>query len=93
MECYYSGALVIGMLFGIFLIAGMAVFIQKIQGIKFKQYILESKDSVREDIKTDLEEMLSKSKEIAEKTNTMYFKRKTNELIDFICLLEKYRMN
>lgn len=93
MVCYYSGAISLGLILGVMLLFGLVLFIQRIEQYKFRQYLSECDDAKRKDIKKDLDDILKLHDQVAEKTNTLVFKRKTNAIRDFICFLEKYRTN
>jgi len=91
--CYYSGAIVIGMFIGIFLMAFMYIFTHRVEQVKFRRYFTEITDGQRIDIVGDLDDAYAAYNKIAKKTNTMLFKRKANSLIDLMVFLEKYRVN
>jgi len=90
---YYGEAVIAGMFFGIMAIVLMYHFLQRIEHVKFKTYLLERDDTTRDLINTMLEDILETYDKIVDKTNTMTFKRKANELRDLVNFLNKYKTN
>jgi len=90
---YYSGAVAVGMLLGIFFMGMMAVFIDRINWFKFKKYFLRCNDAKKKEIMDSLNIVENEFEHIADKTNTALFKTKANGLSDFLNYLKKYWLN
>lgn len=90
---YYGTAVMAGVIVGVGLLYGMYLLINRIEEVKFKTYIRERNDATGDIIKTKLDDVLEAYNEIADKTNTMIFKRRANELRTLIAFIKSYKTN
>ena len=90
---YYGTALMVGMVVGVGLLSVMYILMQRIEQVKFKTYLRERDDTTRECVEAMLEDILKTYDEIAQKTNTMVFKRRSNEMRTLIAFIKSYRTN
>jgi len=90
---YYGTAVLVGLFGGVILLAIMYFVIQRMEQVKFKTYLRERDDKTREGIHSTLNDILEAYDKIAKETNTMVFKRRSNEMRTLIAFIKSYKTN
>lgn len=93
MECYYDMAILLGIILGMFIMLLLLLFIDRINWLDFKKYLLKCNDEKKEKIKESLDKIKTEFENISNLTNILTFKKKTNNFLDFLNYLRKYWLN
>lgn len=90
---YYGSAMVFGIWVGIAITLVGLLFIQRVEQLKFRRYLLERDDKTRKQIGEALDEEQAALEEIVDRTDSRMFKRKLNNLYKFRSFLKELKIN
>ncbi len=90
---YYGQAVVFGIWAGMILTLVGVLFIQRVEQLKFRRFLLERDDKTRKQIGEALDEEQAALEEIVDRTDSRAFKRKLNSLYKFRSFLKELKVN
>jgi len=90
---YYGYAVVFGMWLGAFGVLMTGLFMERVQALELRRYLLERDDKTRKQIGEELDEIQVALEEIVDRTNSKMFKRKLNSFYKFRSFLKEFKIN